>query len=339
MRASSAFSSGLWSLDRSTARPARHSTARESPTFATTTRRGAHTKGTAEASASPLPPPPPPPLAAEPPPAVEPLAVEPLASASSGAGSLSTRATSAVLPTRLKAFLVCMVASIRPRGSERGRPTAARPSPPRRRRESIDNIARCKSLQMSWAGLSLKPSLAPVCLPSESPMASSFSRPSATSPVAACAGAGAAAGASATSAAAGEGVSSMASPKLLPLLLPAPPAFSRARFEAQAASTFGNSWEAMRETCAPPWPSKTAKRACSVKGSGREGRMHVASSMAGRQPCISTDAHSRPTATPDAVRFSRQAERFWPGEATNGCTSFAKRMTTVAATTHFRVTS
>mmetsp|Transcript_62218 Transcript_62218/g.192886 ORF Transcript_62218/g.192886 Transcript_62218/m.192886 type:complete len:292 (-) Transcript_62218:111-986(-) len=113
------------------------------------------------------------------------------------------------------------------------------------------------------------------------------------------------------------------------------------KFAAQAASTLGNSFEAMSDTCPPPCPSKTAKRAWLASGLGREPTTHVASSIAGRQPCISAEAHSKTAPLPPSVFFCRLGARTGPPPepSQSGCTSFAITKQTVTVITPFRVQS
>mmetsp|Transcript_117060 Transcript_117060/g.331299 ORF Transcript_117060/g.331299 Transcript_117060/m.331299 type:complete len:278 (-) Transcript_117060:344-1177(-) len=73
---------------------------------------------------------------------------------------------------------------------------------------------------------------------------------------------------------------------------------------AHVTNVSGRSAAARRETSPPPCPSKTANIATVSSGAGRSKRTQVASSMAGRQPCISEDAHLTTTSSPSSVDFS-----------------------------------
>mmetsp|Transcript_102715 Transcript_102715/g.257522 ORF Transcript_102715/g.257522 Transcript_102715/m.257522 type:complete len:227 (+) Transcript_102715:546-1226(+) len=210
IRSSSALSSGLWSSDSPTAFPPRQTTARESPQFATAMRHNLR--------AVPLPL-----LLLLLLPVSEELLVSPY----------STSATTAVLPTRLKAFFLSPHASMRPSEDCGGR--EGMPSPPLRKKESIVSIARCSDF--------------PIC-EGNAHLPSSPSAAAASSPAVAAAG-------SAGSAA----VASEADEDSFPLPSDAPAEAWPTTLEAQAARTFGNSTDVIWDTCAPPWPSKTAKRA------------------------------------------------------------------------------
>mmetsp|Transcript_66222 Transcript_66222/g.205349 ORF Transcript_66222/g.205349 Transcript_66222/m.205349 type:complete len:219 (+) Transcript_66222:159-815(+) len=85
---------------------------------------------------------------------------------------------------------------------------------------------------------------------------------------------------------------------------------------AQARSCAGSSSAARRETESPPWPSKTPNIAKASSGGPRPRTTRVASSMAGRQPCISAEAHGRIPAPPLRVDFSRFGPGPGPGTST-----------------------
>mmetsp|Transcript_120663 Transcript_120663/g.341850 ORF Transcript_120663/g.341850 Transcript_120663/m.341850 type:complete len:201 (-) Transcript_120663:163-765(-) len=109
----------------------------------------------------------------------------------------------------------------------------------------------------------------------------------------------------------------------------------------QAESIFGNSLDTIAETCAPPCPSKTANMAWSDNGEGSDATAQVASSIAGRHPCISDDAHSSVALFPPSVFFWRRGARTGPATLVPAscCASFTTMTQTVTVMTPFRVKS
>mmetsp|Transcript_128314 Transcript_128314/g.256279 ORF Transcript_128314/g.256279 Transcript_128314/m.256279 type:complete len:219 (-) Transcript_128314:57-713(-) len=217
----------------------------------------------------------------------------------------------AVLPTVLKAFPLSLDSSswlaTRDSGPDATAFRAAAPVPPRRRMASMVSIAECRASPANFGDTSAKSGTLPCSLGavfrgSEQAVPSE----AASSPAA------------------------LASAELSSALL---------RVAAHAARTFGNSFEAMKETWAPPCPSKTANNACVVSGVGSDATMQVASSIAGRQPCISLDAHSISEVFPPPVFFCRRGIRSGPEVAlsTRGCATLAMTINTVTVITAFRV--
>mmetsp|Transcript_123895 Transcript_123895/g.344837 ORF Transcript_123895/g.344837 Transcript_123895/m.344837 type:complete len:289 (+) Transcript_123895:654-1520(+) len=217
--------------------------------------------------------------------------------------SLSMRATMAVLPTKSKALLLSEASkwlAIRPNGPATDA-LCVMLEPPLRRKESIVSIARWSALPISWAVTCEAPSFTASVVAS---------------------------------------LSSLSTVSSASALASAAPSLDLLKFIAHAASTFGNSLEAMSETCAPPCPSKTPKRAWFESGVGKDATTHVASSMAGRQPCISADAHSSSVLLPPSVFFCRRGARTGPPPlSTHGWISLAQTMHTVTVITPFRVKS
>mmetsp|Transcript_60062 Transcript_60062/g.127219 ORF Transcript_60062/g.127219 Transcript_60062/m.127219 type:complete len:200 (+) Transcript_60062:765-1364(+) len=108
-------------------------------------------------------------------------------------------------------------------------------------------------------------------------------------------------------------------------------------WDAQTPSTFENSRAAIRETSRPPCPSNTANNAWVARGGGSSSSTQTASSIAGRQPCISAVAHSRNSSRPAVLFFCR----FGPPllSDSRNCVILPMASSTVNVMTPFRVVS